>query len=168
MVFDKNDPLGDGQITVSLLWAAIAGYPIKMEKTEAGTTVRWIGAELKILEESSSVSITIPADKVAEVVDRIRKVMSRPVIGKKQLQSLAGALSFFASVVPLMRPFLGAIWPVLATDDGPPRARKLVHTKRIAQAMNWALREETSVTFTRVVRAIKPASGAIVTSDASA
>ena len=68
-------------------------------------------------------------------MDRITKMMARPVVGKKQLQSLAGALSFFASVVPLMRPFLGGIWAVLATDDGPSRARKLVHTKRIAHSM---------------------------------
>ena len=63
-----------------------------------------------------------------------------------------------------MRPVLGAIWAVLATDDGPARARKLVHTKRIAQAMECvlALLNETTVPFTRVVRAVKPNSGAII------
>ena len=140
-----------------------------MEKTESGQTVRWIGAELHVSPEDKTVSITIPAEKVAEVVDRIQKVMARPVVGKKQLQSLAGALSFFASVVPLMRPFLGAIWAVLAADDGLPRARKLVHTKRIAQAMDWVLSllDEKTVPFTRVVRAVKPNSGVIIITDAS-
>ena len=169
MVFDSSDPKGDKQITVSILWAAVAGFPIKMEKTESGHSVKWIGAEMRILQEDRAVSITIPADKVSEVVERITKIMARPVVGKKQLQSLAGALSFFASVVPLMRPFLGGIWAVLATDDGPSRARKLVHTKRIAHSMEWilALLEESTVPFTRVVRSVKPNSGAIIITDAS-
>ena len=88
MVFDSSDPKGDKQITVSILWAAVAGFPIKMEKTESGHSVKWIGAEMRILQEDRAVSITIPADKVSEVVERITKIMARPVVGKKQLQSL--------------------------------------------------------------------------------
>ena len=62
MVFDANNPKGDKQITVSILWAAVAGFPIKMEKIESGRSVKWIGAEMRILEEERAVSIiTIPA-----------------------------------------------------------------------------------------------------------
>eukprot|EP00435_Cladocopium_sp_Y103_P022785 s1262_g5.t1 len=145
------------------------GFPVKLEKTEAGNLVKWIGAQLQINPERKTITITIPPDKVAEAVERIHKILSRPVTGKRELQSLAGSLSFFAGVVPLMRPFLGAIWAVLATDDGPVRARKLVHTKRITPAMEWilALLDETTVPFTRVVRAVKPNSGAIIITDAS-
>eukprot|EP00435_Cladocopium_sp_Y103_P055235 s871_g18.t1 len=169
MVHDLCSPEGTKLIGINLLWAAVAGFPIKYEKTEAGAQVKWIGAQLQILPENKEVHITIPADKVSEVVDKINKTMARPVVGKRQLQALAGALSFFAGVVPLMRPFLGAIWAVLATDDGPSRARKLVHTKRIAHAMEWilSLLDETTVPFTRVVRAFKPSSGAIIITDAS-
>ena len=66
------------QITISIVSPATTGLPIKMEKTESGPVVKWIGAELKISESHITVSITIPADKVAEVVERVHKVMSSP------------------------------------------------------------------------------------------
>ncbi|CAL1165921.1 unnamed protein product, partial [Cladocopium goreaui] len=61
----------------------------------------------------------------------------RPVIGRRQLQSLAGALSFVAGLVPLMRPFLNSLWAALATNDGPKQTRNVVHVRRIGIALQW-------------------------------
>ena len=66
--------------------------------------------------------------------------LSKPVVGTKQLRSLAGSLSFIASIIPPMRPFLSALWAVLGSaNDGSKTSGKLIHTKRIASALEWIL-----------------------------
>ena len=169
LVFDKLDPKHIQHVAVGLLWFAIAGFPVKLEKSDAGQNIKWIGAKLQVDDRQKATVATIPPDKVKDIRDRIIQMMLKPVVGKRQLQSLAGALSFFAGIVPLLRPFLGAFWSVLTTDDGPKRARQLVHTKRIAQACEWilALLEEKDAPFVRTVRAFHTNSEAIIITDAS-
>ena len=115
--------------------------------------------------------MTIPADKVAELVQKIDTILAKPVVGRKQLQSLAGALSFVAGIVPLMRPFLGALWAVLATtNDGSNfRTRNVVHTRRIRHALEWirAVLEGKQTPLVRTLRAFRPTSGVIILTDAS-
>ena len=87
--------------------------------------------------------------------------MSRPVVGRKELRSFAGALSFVAGVVPHLRPFLASLWVGKAPG-------KLVHTRRIGQALKWIsafLGGENSLT--RVVMARRQMSGHPVITDAS-
>ena len=169
LVFDKLDPQHIQHVAVGLLWFAITGFPVKLEKSDAGQNIKWIGAKLQVDDRQKATVATIPPDKVKDIRDRIIQMMLKPVVGKRQLQSLAGALSFFAGIVPLLRPFLGAFWSVLTTNDGPKRARQLVHTKRIAQACEWilALLEEKDAPFVRTVRAFHTNSEAIIITDAS-
>ena len=111
MVYDSKDKQHVSSIGVAMLWAAALGFPIKLEKSDSGSCVKWIGAMLKVTDTEKSVTVTIP-----QVSQKVKTALSRPVIGRKKLQSLAGALSF---VVPHMRPFLGGLWAVLATtNDG--------------------------------------------------
>ena len=117
LVYDESDPQHRIHLGVALLWAAIAGFPIKLEKSDAGSSVKWIGAQLLAEDHLKAATVTIPQEKVLEMVDKIKELSKKPVIGRKQLQSLAGALSFIAGVVPQMRPFLGGLWAVLATAN---------------------------------------------------
>ena len=164
-VFDTRDPRHIGRLSRILLWTAVTGFPLKLEKSDAGSKVKWIGATIEAREEDKTAIVSIPEDKVTEYTERIKQILSKPVVGKKQLRSLAGALSFVAGVVPLMHPFLGGLWATLCTaNDGPKRTGNLVHTKRIAHSLNWilALLGEKKAPFVRVFRAIRTNSGAIV------
>ena len=169
MVFDKDDPQYERLLGITLLWAAIAGFPVKLEKTDAGDEVRWIGAWLSVNHIDRTAIVTIPKDKVSELLEKVRTYSTKTMIGRKQLQSLAGALSFAAGIVPLMRPFLNALWAALATNDGSERTRNLVHVRRIAVALQWieALLGNEPADFVRVVRAIKHPTKAIIITDAS-
>lgn len=149
-------PNSEGQavhlLTVVLLATKILGYPIKLDKAKAGRTVQWIGAELHIGDDDqgSFVQVSIPKEKVDSLIDDIDRFLKAPVIGLKQLRAFAGAASFVAGLVPIMRPFLNPIWASLSkdvtTDDGgkgsTPSARsrtagRLVHTKRVALGLHW-------------------------------
>ena len=70
-----------------------------------------------------------------------------------------------------MRPFLGALWAVLATtnDGSNLRTRNVVHTRRIRHALEWirAVLEGKQTPLARTLRAFRPASGVIILTDAS-
>lgn len=170
ITYDVADPFHKTHLGCFLLWAAVMGFPLKLEKSDGGSDVKWIGARLHIHDLSKTLTLTIPAEKISELYETVSRMLSRPVVGRKQLQSLAGALSFVAGIVPLLRPFLAGLWAVLTTtNDGATRARNLVHTCRIAPALKWvsALLKERRVPLTRTVRAFRVVSEAIVITDAS-
>ena len=124
---------------------------------------------IKADHDNHTISVTIPEDKVAELKSKVQTYLRRPVIGRRQLQSLAGALSFVAGLVPLMRPFLNSLWAALATNDGPKQTRNVVHVRRIGIALQWidALLGEKAAPFTRVVRAFRQETKCIIITDAS-
>ena len=170
MVYDSEDRDHRLHLGVSLLWAAVAGFPIKLEKSDSGQEVKWIGATIKAEPLTKQVVVTIPKEKCDELCMTITKHLNRPIIGRRQLQSLAGTLSFIAGVVPLMRPFLGGLWAVLAaTNDGGRPTRNVVHTRRIALALEWILSVlyEKEAPFVRTIRAFRQTSNATVITDAS-
>ena len=53
-------------LAVALLWARVAGFPLAWKKTECGSSLRWIGAQVTV--EADAVSISIPEDKGSELV----------------------------------------------------------------------------------------------------
>ena len=73
MTFDSSNPNQRNLLGVQLLWAAVAGFPIKLEKSDAGEEVKWIGALLRIDNDNKCVVVTIPAEKVTELKQEIRK-----------------------------------------------------------------------------------------------
>ena len=136
-------------LTKALLWTELLGYPVKLSKAAAGDEVDWIGARLAI-HGTEGLDVSIPEEKVKTLLTDIEKVLKAPVVGTRQLRSLAGSLSFVAGLVPVMRPFLAPLWAALAKDSADdcgskgkgdrPKSRtagKLVHVKRIAGALHW-------------------------------
>ena len=147
----------------------VTGFPLKLAKADAGSQVTWIGASIETLDDLKATKVTIPKEKIEELLKTCETFMSRPVVGRRQLRSFAGALSFVAGVVPHVRPFLASLWAVVAqANDGQRTSGKLVHTRRIGKALNWIaafLRGETCLT--RTVRSHRPKSSAMVITDAS-
>ena len=69
--------------------------------------------------------------------------------------------------MPQMRPFLAGLWAVLAStnDNGKP-VGKLIHTKRIAKALEW-ISAVLQNFATRTVRALRPNPEVVIITDAS-
>ena len=141
--------------TLSLLLFKIFGFPVKLEKADAGNKVKWIGASLEAGEDGATgpfVEVTIPEEKVEKLLSESKNFLKAPVVGVRQLRSYAGSMAFVAGLVPVLRPFLSPLWAALskgAANDGDPGrtgnagksrvAGKLVHTKRIAASLHWVI-----------------------------
>ena len=141
--------------TLALLLFKIFGFPVKLEKADAGNKVKWIGASLEAGEDEATgpfVEVTIPAEKVEKLLSESKNFLKAPVVGVRQLRSYAGSMAFVAGLVPVLRPFLSPLWAALskgAANDGDPGrtgiagksrvAGKLVHTKRIAASLHWVI-----------------------------
>ena len=169
ITFDHSDPLHRSTLGSVLLWFAITGFPIKYSKAEFGDQVKWIGATLQAMDEEKAIKVSIPQEKLEDLKSRCISFLSRPVIGRKQLRSFTGSLSFLGGIVPYLRPFLASLWAAVsqANDKGQP-LRRLVHTKRVGQALDWVLtflHEERILC--RVVRAVREKSNATIITDAS-
>ncbi len=124
-------------LALALLWARVAGYPLAWMKTEGGESLRWIGAQVSVCE--SSVQVTIPLDKAQELRDVTRSFLASNICGIRKLRSYAGLVSFFAGLIPHLRPFLACIWAVLPapTLHGSGGAPNFVYTKQIRPALLW-------------------------------
>ena len=58
------------ELTLALLWASAAGFPLAWAKSGGGHTQRWIGAQLAIttpVSSRSEVEVSVPAEKAVEL-----------------------------------------------------------------------------------------------------
>ena len=123
-------------LAVALLWARVAGLPLSGKKKECGNTLRWIGAQVTV--EADAVTISIPEDNGLELVTTTRSLLSSNVCGARKLRSFVGLFSFYAGLIPFLRPFLSGIWAVLPHhSEGVTRRSGLIHTKRIRTPLLW-------------------------------
>ena len=158
ITFDSRDPEHRLQLGAALLWFAVTGFPIKLSKADSGSTVTWIGASIQTDDELQATRVTIPEEKIKGLLHTCKRFLAKPVVGRKELRSFAGALSFVAGVVSHLRPFLASV--VAQANDRGKTPGKLVHTRRIGQALKWIsafLGGENSLT--RVVMAKRRSSG---------
>ena len=124
---------------VALLWACVAGFPLSWKKTEGGTSLRWIGAQVTV--ECDSVVVSIPEDKGEELKSETRNLLRSSVCGVRRLRSYAGLVSFYAGLIPHLRPFLSGVWAVLPhhSEAAHGHNRGWIHTKRIRTSLLWFL-----------------------------
>ena len=163
------------QVTLVLIWAAVAGYPLKLSKAVGGKKIKWIGAEITLKDDTSEVQVSIPWEKKEKLLQSCLEMARRPVVTRKKLSSLAGGLSFVAGLVPHLRPFLDTLWAALArpggtSNDGVLRhSGKMIHVRRFAPALQWvvALLKESQVPLTRILSSKEEKVEAEITTDAS-
>ena len=164
------------QLAITLLWMAVAGYPIKASKAVGGKALTWVGAGLTINDAEKTITVSIPAEKVSKLLDITNKFIKKPVVGARELRSYAGALSFVAGLIPHLRPFLAAIWAVLpfnrvSTNDGARgkgASGKMVHVRRIRPSLMWiqALLHGSEAKLQRTLQAFVPELEVTITTDA--
>jgi hypothetical protein len=123
-------------ISLAILWLCLLGFPLAWHKSEGGPSIRWIGASFTF--DGRLLHISLPAEKVAEVLDEIATFLSGPTASRRSLRSLTGKLNFFAGLVPIMRPFLRPLWALSSSDAPSGRLPPhLVHTKRVLDPLRW-------------------------------
>eukprot|EP00435_Cladocopium_sp_Y103_P053506 s1434_g17.t1 len=164
------------QLTNVLMWAAITGFPVKLSKATGGKEISWVGAKLKVNDQSRAVVVTIPEEKIAKLRDTAERFLSRPVVGAREMRSFAGSLSFIAGLVPHLRPFLSSLWSVLPScrvtaDDGASTrstSGKLVHVRRVRPGLLWirALLTGEAAPLRRQLEAFFPELEVTITTDA--
>ena len=95
--FDLDEERHRSTLGAALLWFAVTGFPIKYSKADYGARVKWIGATLQTLDEIKAIQVSVPEDKINDLKEKCTAFLSRPVIGRKQLRSFTGALSFIGN-----------------------------------------------------------------------
>ena len=139
--------------TIALLWVAATGFPVAWHKAEAGTAVRWIGAQLNI--HADGLKVCIPPDMIADLLQRTNDLLSVTTVSRRRVRSYCGSLSFVAGLVCFLRPFLSAIWAALSkkadsANDAdacqvPTRKRKrrlplsMLFTRQFQHSLHWLL-----------------------------
>lgn len=78
VTFDKECLSRKIDLGVFLLWTAITVFPIKLEKSDAGLDVKWIGARLKVNDQETTLTVTIPAEEIEEMESRVAEAMKKP------------------------------------------------------------------------------------------
>ena len=164
------------QVTCALLWAAVAGFPLKLSKAMGGKRIKWIGATITLDDDKSEVVVSIPSDKRAKLLEQCLDIAKKPVVSQKKLSALTGGLSFVAGLIPHLRPFLDTFWAALSSpltksaNDGVGRpSGKLIHVRRFETGLQWvvALLQGDKVPLARTLKPICENIEAEVTTDAS-
>ena len=117
--------------SLALLWAAAAGFPLAWHKADGGTEVVWIGALFRIAPDG--VEISVPPTKVAAIQEQLSKILKRPLVSLKHIRALAGVLSWVATIVPHIKPFLSGFWSALAKNVW----NKPIATKFLKVSASW-------------------------------
>jgi hypothetical protein len=123
------------RIALATLWLAILGFPLAWHKSDGGSSITWIGATFRLT--STHITVTADADKVSLCLAELDDFLSRPVGTRKALRTLTGRLSFFAGIVPTMRPFLRPLWALTPPGRSGRLPPHLVHTSRTVEALSW-------------------------------
>ena len=116
---------------LALLWAAAAGFPLAWHKADGGDAVTWIGATFTITPKGTSVSI--PAQKVATILETLGRVLTRKLLPRREVRSLAGVLAWAATIIPHLKPFLAGFWRALTPDRG----ARPIPTKHLCSNARW-------------------------------
>ena len=134
-------------LSLALLWALAAGFPLSWGKTTGGSTTEWIGA--RIVSGDQCATVEVAPKKCEELYQEACSLLAddAPVVARRRLRSFAGKASFVAGLVPGMRPFLGGLWAVTADRAPPPLCAKrprslrlpahLVQLRRCRHSLRW-------------------------------
>lgn len=160
-----------------LAWRAI-GLWVAWGKGSLGESVDWVGARIGVDWKGSTVSTTIPEDKVSDLQELGAKLAdARGMFPIAEARTYAGKTSWVAGMIPQLRPFVaqvcGAVADASRTQKSKPSTRKrperLMFARRCASALQWLHRfwEGVEGTLTRTFRADQATAGVQLVTDAS-
>ncbi len=126
-------------LRVSLCWLVL-GFSLAFRKAQLSHSIVWIGFQVTKLQDR--VEVVIPEAKVEDMLQLTLKLLSRNVVGIRDLRSYAGKAVNFASVIHVWRPFLDEIWAALrCSTSGSSQAGSApvgcVWIAQVAPALLW-------------------------------
>ena len=91
------------------------GLPEAMDKAQPpARSIKWLG----VIIDAENRTLSVPADKLKEILDHVEVVYQKAFITKKQLQSLLGHLLFVAKCVKPARVFVSRLLNALRDMKG--------------------------------------------------
>ena len=123
---------------IVLIWRTL-GFNLAFSKAKRGTKVPWIGN--LIWTEDAVVKGAIQTERVEELKSIIEQVAKSNVISVKDLRSLAGKGSNFATLLFTWRPFLSELWAALKSTSNDTKKSdapaNCIWTKQIQHTLRW-------------------------------
>lgn len=129
------------------------GLKIAWKKYERGQQLTWVGVDFNFAWAAKSLVMSIPPDRVLELVTEAADILATSMVGVKRLRSFAGRLSWVAGVVTRLQWAVAAVYALvyqatLDAEDGTEERRQaqrkdtrskqgLVATKRCTWALRW-------------------------------
>ena len=113
-------------------WLAL-GFPLSWHKSSIGAAVDWIGLDSHI--KSNCVEVTVPEVKLAELQQLTTDIQRHTVITLKALRSYTGKVQSIASLLHVLRPFVGELWAALHSRSRAPRRH--IWRKQVRHTLRW-------------------------------
>ena len=108
---------GERQMTRSVIvvtWLRL-GLRVALHKAKRGKTLVWTGVQYTLVGQG--LEITINPELLKEVLEMTVDFMATNLIGAKALREYTGKANFIATIIPIWRPFLNALWAALSKHD---------------------------------------------------
>ena len=127
-----------GLIMACLLWQAL-GSELAWNKLQLGSSVTWIGFELKLT--NSVMRASLAEDKLKKLQGMLQALLSyKGVLPLPELRTLAGVLGWLTSIITFARPWASMIWGAITEAEQrevkQARSRKnLVFVKQVQPAL---------------------------------
>ena len=126
----------------------VLGFDVAFSKAKFNSSVVWIGVSFKITPRT--VTVTIPEEKLVDLLTWINKTLKINVVSEKELRSFSGKAMSVASIILTWRPFLAQLWAALS--QGAVKApRNCVWVKQFRNALIW-LQEFINGTSGTIIR----------------
>ena len=110
IILSPNRQRADSDYAVARELFRELGLPEAMDKAQPPTQrIKWLG----IMVDAAEMTLSIPEDKVATVLQKVKHHYHQPYITKRNLQSLLGHLLFVAKCVPPARIFVSRLLDAL-------------------------------------------------------
>ena len=91
------------------------GLPEAVEKAKSpDTSVKWLGIDI----DTANMTLSIPHQKLSEILEQVSKFVKARSMTKKQLQSIVGQLLHIAKCVPPARIFVARLLEALRATKG--------------------------------------------------
>jgi hypothetical protein len=136
--------------TILLTWWRVLGPNMSWAKLDKGAMVKWIGADVAVLDRFTC-QASLPPAFIAEVVAEARRLRQRAMNPLEDVRRFAGKCSWATGVGPALRNFLEPLWAVIGEtarqEEASRRAKggkhkwgkPWVHTVRFVTTLNWLL-----------------------------
>ena len=119
----------------------VAGFKLAFHKGMIGQKVTWVGADISITD--STVTVSIPGDKIAELQSLTKQMLACNIISVKSLRTYNGKVTSLASLVDVLRPFATELYAALKSPEHPELREKTkapencIWEKQIDIALHW-------------------------------